>query len=108
MLKGNKGPIIQVDRLIFDTRFNIKPSPVIPSKSSLLLQLKYKKKKNFHLEPSPSPSLNKTNKEEINQESHIFIPSDKIKIIRLTLEDLNKDEKKIYSINQPSPSVRQI
>ena len=45
-----------------------------------------------------SISLNRTNKDE----SYIFIPSNKIKIFRLTLEDSNKDN----SIDQQSLTVR--
>ncbi len=44
MLRGSKGQIIQVDRLIFDTRYKRKPSPIISSKSLTSLELKYKRK----------------------------------------------------------------
>jgi hypothetical protein len=100
MLRSSKGPIIQVDRLIFDTRNKTKESSNIQSKNFRFIELINKK-----VRLDVSLSLNKTDKEDISSESYFFIPSNKIEIIRLTLEDLNKDENKIYAMGQQSLSV---
>ncbi|CAF0982812.1 unnamed protein product [Adineta steineri] len=72
MLNNTKGLAIQVDRLTLNGKSQPKPIPNI------------------------SPNLsNKTN--DISHESHISLPSNNIKIIRLTFEDLNSNEKLIYN-----------
>ncbi|CAF1523566.1 unnamed protein product [Rotaria sp. Silwood1] len=52
----------------------------------------------------PSNLLNKKNQEEISTESYVSFPSNKLKVIRLTLDDINH-EKKIYSNNQQSSLI---
>ncbi|CAF4962627.1 unnamed protein product [Rotaria sp. Silwood1] len=93
MLRKSKGPIIQVDRLVFDTRNKTKQYSIISdvSHSSVMLSL-------------PSNLLNKKNQEEISTESYVSFPSNKLKVIRLTLDDINH-EKKIYSNNQQSSLI---
>lgn len=71
----------------------------------LLVNLNLNKIIKFNLDLSSS--LNKTNKEILSNESYFFIPSNKLEITRLTLEDLNKDEKQIYAMGQQPISVRQ-
>ncbi|CAF1506631.1 unnamed protein product [Adineta steineri] len=70
MLNNSNGLAIQVDRLTLHGKTQPKPSPNI------------------------SPNLsNKTN--DISHESHVSFPSNNIKIIRLTFEDLNSNEKSL-------------
>ncbi|CAF4447906.1 unnamed protein product, partial [Rotaria sp. Silwood2] len=101
MLRKSKGPIIQVDRLVFDTRNKTKQNSIISevSHSSTILNL-------------PSNLSNKKSEKDISYESHVLLPSNKLKVIRLTLDDinnekkvLNKNENKIYSLNQQSSSI---
>ena len=54
-------------------------------------------------------SLNK----DISKESYVSLPSDKLKVIRLTFEDLkneniysDKDEEKIYAMSQQPSKVK--
>ncbi|CAF1159671.1 unnamed protein product [Rotaria sp. Silwood1] len=93
MLRKSKGPIIQVDRLVFDTRNKTKQYSIISdvSHSSAMLSL-------------PSNLSNKKTQEEISTESYVSFPSNKLKVIRLTLDDINH-EKKIYSNNQQSSLI---
>jgi len=66
--QSNKRPILQVDRLIFDPRYKIKPK-LIPSNEI---------------------------KQQQPSESRVFIPDGKLKIVRLTIEDFNKKKSPIY------------
>jgi hypothetical protein len=61
---------------------------------------------------SVSSKLSNKNKEDISMVSHVSFPLNKIKIIRLTFDDLNREklfsktnEQKINSIHQQSSSV---
>ncbi|CAF4348306.1 unnamed protein product [Rotaria sp. Silwood2] len=101
MLRKSKGPIIQVDRLVFDTRNKTKQNSIISevSHSSTILNL-------------PSNLSNKKSEKDISYESHVLLPSNKLKVIRLTLDDinnekkvLNKNENKICSLTQQSSSI---
>ncbi|CAF1359357.1 unnamed protein product [Rotaria sordida] len=100
MLRKSKGPMIQVDRLIFDTRNKTKPNSIITAISHSLPILNL-----------PSNLSVKKNNEYISGESYVSFPANKLKVIRLTLDDINNEkivfnenEKKIYSINQQSSS----
>ncbi|CAF0882054.1 unnamed protein product [Adineta steineri] len=84
MLNNTKGLAIQVDRLTLYGKSQPKPIPnILPNLS------------------------NKTN--EISHESHVSFPSNNIKIIRLTFEDLNSNEKLIYNKTEETinNSIRQ-
>jgi len=107
MLGGSRRPIIQVDRLTFDTRNQLKQGSIIPGKIINFVNLKF-----FCLDVSPSSTIfnfltDSSNKKNISAESYVLFPSNKIKIIRLTLEDLN-NEQKMHSIYQRSLPVRYI
>ncbi|CAF4255667.1 unnamed protein product, partial [Rotaria magnacalcarata] len=61
-----------------------------------------------------SSKLSNKNKEDISMVSHVSFPLNKIKIIRLTFDDLNREklfsktnEQKINSIYQQSSSILQ-
>ncbi|CAF3730096.1 unnamed protein product [Rotaria socialis] len=102
MLKKNNGPIIQVDRLIFDTRTQTRKTSTVPDSSHSSAILSF------------SSKLSNNNKEDISKVSHVSFPLNKIKIIRLTFDDLNREklffktnEQKINSIYQQSSSILQ-
>ena len=111
MSRGSTGPIIQVDRLIFDTRDKTKKNSFIPGKNFIWIEFK---SNNLDVSSSlpilhfSSNSSNKTNREEISTECYVSFPSNKLKIIRLTVDDLNQDEEKIYAMGQQSSKVTQI
>jgi hypothetical protein len=57
--------------------------------------------------------LNYPINKEISKESYVSLPSDKLKVVRLTFDDLkneniysDKDEEKIYAMGQQSSKVK--
>ncbi|CAF1662502.1 unnamed protein product [Adineta ricciae] len=73
MSTKSKGPVIQVDRLIIDPRNPIKP-------------------KSVRSDVSPSSTIKDFFKNNSSEESYFFFPSNRIEIVRLTLDDLKKKE----------------
>ncbi|UJR29848.1 hypothetical protein I4U23_017391 [Adineta vaga] len=81
MSSKTNGPILQIDRLIIDPKNPIKP-------------------KSVRSDVSPSSTI-RSFLNQSSEESHFFFPSNQIKIIRLTLEDLHNNKSVSNLVRSP-------
>ncbi|CAF1046028.1 unnamed protein product [Adineta ricciae] len=89
MSTKSKGPVIQVDRLIIDPRNPIQP-------------------KSVRSDVSPSSTIKDFLKNNSSEESYFFFPSNRIQIVRLTLDDLNKRESILSPIYESIEEQRKL